>query len=204
MVQFPESAPSGSGIERPAIETVAHAAAEIVRLHTIFEDRAIDLTPEYNRERMAGEEGITWGSFRGLGLGGKPISVPHLDLVMRTDRIIIHPHYNRFYELLWRFDLTRADISPETNRLTEGAGVSVVRKRVGFNPGEAYVANGEQLFRAKLEHRGPTPTPRPGGGLTYSYHSWVGDIYAPVTEIDENLTKLIDQLRDLEPLDQQA
>lgn len=131
---------------------------------------AIDVTPSYLQHRLAGEKGVTWRSSLMPPRSRRPIFdrvIRHSGAIelsatcssrgsirapyrLREDGTLIHLDGNRFVE-------PNQEVGAVAGALT--GLITVRRRKVGFDPGEAYMTNGYTVFEAEYDHIGPVPTP---------------------------------------------
>ena len=194
-----------TGETRPTIETIDQAAAEINRLYTELDKVAVDLTPEYLRQRLDGEEGVTWDMFPRVGFLRRP--TPYLDPILRRDgAILLGGGYNMRFDLLREYDLSKGMmlVPSDNGTFTKADAVTVRRAGRGYDPGDEYIVVGDRVLKAGHDHHDPVPTVGSEGGLAWSAsHDWVSSTFRDMNEIDAGLLGVIERLQAYQPVVEQ-
>lgn len=142
-----------------AIETVPQAAAEIIRLHRVFDAQAVDYTDTYVHERFSAvETGPTWRWIDRHARFGSPI----FDKAIRRDeKLLVGSGF------VWNIGL----ISPYwLARQEELPGAIIVHETSFSGRGQEYVASPDgQVFEVGYTMTRPGIVALSGGGMTYSY-----------------------------------
>ncbi|HSX29710.1 MAG TPA: hypothetical protein VLE73_04085 [Candidatus Saccharimonadales bacterium] len=195
-----ESVPAEGEI-RPTIETISQAAAEIARLHTALGKVAVDLTPEYIKQRLAGEEGTTWAMFPRIGFLRRP--TPILDPVVRQDGVLLlDAGYTMWSYLLNEYTMSKSAIlvPGDANTFAKVDTVTIHRSGRGFDPGDEYVAGGGKVLKAGHKHQGSIPTIGSDGNLAWSAsRDMISGVFRDMDEVDGGLRDVIEKLRAYEP-----
>jgi hypothetical protein len=193
-----------SGTVLSVTETIDQAAAEITRLYQAFDKAAINLTDEYYKARLAGEEEVTWVMFPRTGFFRRP--VPILDSIMRQGgKILIGAGYNMWHELLNDHWLTKASaLLPQNGDMSVLVRVDIItvrRSRRGYDPGVEYALIGDKIFQAGMDHHDSMPTTGSDGKLAWSVpQSWVNGTFRSMVAVTSELQETISHLRKYEPV----
>jgi hypothetical protein len=195
-----ETAPA-AGETRPTIETIDQAAAEIKRLYDELDKAAVDLTPGYLRQRLDGEEGVTWDMFPRVGFLRRP--TPYLDPILRRDgAIVLGGGYDMWFNLRREYDLSKNTmlVPGDNDTFTKADAVTVRRAGGGYDPGDAYIVVGDRVLKADHGHRGPVPSTGSDGKLEWSAsRDWVTDAFRDMEAVDADLIEVVERLRAYEP-----
>jgi hypothetical protein len=192
-----------SGTVLPVTETINQVAAEIRRLYEAFKKAAVNLTDEYYKARLAGEEGVAWAMFPRTGLLRRP--VPILDSIMRRDgKILLGAGYNAWHDLLIDHWLTKASaLLPQNDDMSVFVRVGIItvrRSRRGYNPGVEYALIGDKILQAGIGHHDSMPTTGSDGKLAWSVsQSWVNGTFRSLDAVTSELQETISHLRKYEP-----
>lgn len=192
-----------SGNVLSIIGTIDQAAAEITRLYQAFDKEAVNLTDEYYKARLAGEEEVTWAMFPRFGIFQRP--VPILDSIIRRDgKILLGAGYNVWHELLNDHWLSKTSAllhqDGDMSVLVKFDTVTVRRSRRGYDPGVEYAVVGDKIFQAEMDHHGSMPTTGSDGKLAWSGpRSWINGTFRSLTTVTSELQETISHLRKYEP-----
>ena len=181
----------------PLTETVSQVAAEISRLYAVFDEVAVDLTSEYIKQRLDGEEGVTWDMFPRFGFLQRP--TPYVAAIARREgAILLGAGYDMWWELHNQYRLTKVSmlVSSGGDSFVRTDAVSVRRASRGYNPGSEHIVVGDRVLKAGYDHDGPMPTTGTDGKLAWSVsRDWVNGTFHPVTGVDSELQRNIKDLR---------
>jgi|GEM_PF-2030334 len=182
---------SGNAASRPN-DTVETVAAELAKLFEKLKKKAVNLTYQYLRDQLEGEEGKTWTWFDGRRQA-------YVDAVVRYEGdIVLGGGYNRWMELLYKLRLSDIVVMMpgENDTFVRSAAIDIRQLGQGADPGAEYVVAPGTILKAGYDHYGPTPTVGANGGLDWSpSRSHVSATFHEITEIDADLRALVDQLR---------
>lgn len=185
----------------PIIETVGEAAAEIARLYAALDKTAVNLTPEYINQRLAGEEGVTWAMFPRIGLRRRP--TPILDAVIRRGgAILLGAGYNMWWEMLNEYQLAKVAIlvPGSDGTFVKVDAITVHCAGKGFDPGDEYIVLGDQVLKAGHDHFVSMPALGSDGKFAWSApRDFINGTFRALTEVSPEVRQVITRLRAYEP-----
>lgn len=179
-----------------AIETIAQAIQEMRKFYITFDMEAIDLTSEYEKQRLAGEKGVTWEVFPRNAMG-RP--TPILDTIMRRRGVILlSPYYTMFWDLRKSYWLAKSIVlvPGQATTFTKADAITIHRVGKGFDPGDEYVVTRDQILKAGHDHLDSAPTVGTEGKMVYSTpRSFISSTFHALDNVDSGLRQVIEDLR---------